>query len=183
MKEDMQPWILCGDMLVRIKEEFMSEAIALLDKEIKAGNISVSGEVESAAEQDREYEKKMMVINNLMAEREKLNSIYEDYMEKEKEGNPKIVERAEVLRKFLLSVDTISILMSYVTEIDIWIKEVAKEVKAESIGEVLKSTSGSGVRIDILRRVVSKRNFVEDKVISTSECKQLKSVINNSSNV
>ncbi len=182
MENRHKAWLLCEDLLVRIRDEFASEAIDLLDREIKSGNIAINGEVSSAPEQDREYEKKMMVIGNLLKEKGELRTKYSKYVEDNGENNPKMLERVESLRKFLLSVESISILIGYVNEIDAWIKEVSGEVKAQSVSDILSSTHGvSAERKEILRRVLTKKKFIDDRIISKEEYAQISSAIEHSS--
>ncbi len=174
MENEHKAWLLCEDLLVRIRDEFASEAISILDKEVNSGNIEVNGTVSSAPEQDREYEKKMMVIGNLLKEKEELRLKYAKYMEDNQEDNPKILERIETLKKFLLSIESISILMGYVNEIDAWIKEVSEEVKEKNVSDILgKTLRNSAERKEIMQRVLSKKRFVEEGIITKEEHGQI----------
>lgn len=164
-------WILCEDLMVRIKEELISEAIRVLDKEIKNGNIKVNGSIITSAEQDKENEQSLFLINNLIKERQRMHDRYNGYIsEPNNSRDAETVSRIDALKRFMLSVDAIAILMEYVSIIDAWIKDISIEVKPSSVSDILIKTSElNEKRRELIDFVSKRRRFLDENVISKDE--------------
>ena len=110
-------WILCNDLLIKLKNELANEAILAAEREIKEGRMDVKGSVITQPDQQSEGENLLFVVNNLIGERDGIHERYDPYI-KELQDNPskfdsKTAQRIESLRKFLLAVDEIYTLMHY----------------------------------------------------------------------
>ncbi len=169
--EGSPAWILCEDLLVRIKEELISEAMRALDRELKSGNIKVNGSLITSAEQDKENEQSLFLINHLIKERQSMHERYNRYMSESNERyDAETISRIDALKRFMLSVDAIALLMDYVNVIDSWIKDISIEVKPSSISDILTKTSESNdKRRELIDFVSKRRRFLDEHVVGSEE--------------
>lgn len=116
----------------------------------------------------------LFIINRLLDEKEKLIETYSSYIaEKEsrkEELTPQIIERIERLKKFLLSIEKISMLMGYSNALDQWINDVGMEVMVNDQSEIMaKSCAGNPVRAEILDYMLKNETMKKEEVFTESE--------------
>jgi hypothetical protein len=184
-KDDTIPaWILCNDLLIRLKNELANEAIAVLEREIKAGHIKINGSVVTQPDEQSEGENKLFVVNNLVNDRKTMHERY-DFLIAEFEANPSkfdgaVAERMEGLKKFVLAVDEIAMLMNYSKVMDEWAEDVAHHIKESSISEIIRATVGSvPERREVLQFVLSLKSFAREGILSDPERQELAQAISN----
>ncbi len=165
--------------MTRIKDELVSEAILLLDKEIRSGNIKVNGSVIMQTDKNKENDQSMFIINNLIKQREDIYANYKVYMSEPMDRyDPNTVQRIESLKKFLMSVDAIYILIDYVNTIDGWLKDISMEVGSQDLSDILKRTSQSNKRrIELLDFIAKKGRYLDDHIITGEEARAMRDAI------
>lgn len=171
--------ILCEDLLIRIRDEFVSMAMVILDKEIKKGTIKLNGSIMIPTDKNKENEEYLFMMNNLIRERKSIHEKYDIFLSSNTDNQTsQAINRKESLKKFLMTVDTIYILMNYSDIINSWIKDVLIDIGGRSIKEILKSTINNNIqRTEVLDFITNKNNFVEQKVISESESIMINDIV------
>lgn len=174
--DEMHAWVRCADMMTRIKDELVSEAMVILDNETKSGNIKVDGSIITQTDKNKENDQSMFIINNLIKQRGEMHDRYHKYLSEPLDRYDSVtVKRIESLKKFLMSVDTIYILMDYANMIDDWLKDILLEVNTHKLSDILKKTShGNDRRMDLLNFISKKAKYVEEGVISVEEASAIK---------
>ncbi|MCL5099554.1 MAG: hypothetical protein M1158_00290 [Candidatus Marsarchaeota archaeon] len=175
-------WILCSDLLIKLKNELANEAIAVLEGEIKAGRISIGGSVITQPDEQSDGENKLFVVNNLINDRVAMHEKY-DFLIAEFESNPskfdgKTAERMEGLKKFVLAVDEMRMLMAYSQMMDRWAEETTHHVRENSISEIIRATMQDDAgRREALRFVLSLKSFIKESILSEQERQELAQAI------
>lgn len=175
---DISNMLSCEDLLIRIKNEFVSMAMVVLDKEIKRGTIKLNGSIISPTDKNKENEEFLFIINNLIKERESIHKKYDNLLSLPTDNlTSKIVNRTESLKKFLLTIDTIYILINYSNIIDSWIKDVLMDINGDSIEGILKNTINCNIhRIEAFDFIANRNDFIEQKVINELEFTIIKNI-------
>ncbi len=137
-------WLLCTEILNKAKSEFIVQAVETLHKEIQNRNMDIKGYTIAPPETSSESEREEVVLNKITEEYESIKETYDSYMENAStSGQPDsgTVERTEKLRKFLLSLEKISILVHYGRMCDEWMHDVALDVKTKNPSEIISKTA------------------------------------------
>lgn len=173
-------WMQCEDIFNRIRTELITEAMDVLQDVIDSKAIGVEGSLISLPEKPSDTEMRMFIINNIIKRKDEIIQKYSNYLENDsiKETNPFKVEQRERLRRFLLSIEQISLLMQYSTVIASWMHDMSMQVMANDPSEVIKGTMpGEELRREILRYVVASRKMEKERIFSEEERKILKKSI------
>ncbi len=171
-------WILCNDLLIKLKNELANEAILAAEREIKEGRMDVKGSVITQPDRQSEGENLLFVVNNLIGERDGIHERYDPYI-KELQDNPskfdsKTAQRIESLRKFLLAVDEIYTLMHYSGVMGAWADDASMQVREKDPSAILEKTLASGhERAEAALFVLSLKSFAKEGILSDTERRML----------
>jgi hypothetical protein len=176
--ENIEAWLLCQDMLNKAKNELVTQAIETLHDEINAKNIEINGSLISLPDKPKETEMDMFIINKLLGEEEKMKEMYGNYI-KSKETDSialsaSMVERMEKLKKFLLSIEKISILMHYSNMIDAWMNDIGMHAAAKDPAAIIaKTCEKEEQRLKILEYLLKNSTITKEQIFTQSERKIL----------
>ena len=169
----MPAWIICEDLLVKMREELLEEAMSILDKERQAGHIEVNGKPLSTGESGNYTEEALYIINNLIADAPKLHEEYARYIsvQSDKKLSEADAKRFKELKDFVLAIDELSLLMDYSRILSAWAEEVAHYVKDTDPAEILKKTSNDPeeLRKEVLKFFISNKTFASKSPLSEHE--------------
>ena len=168
-KDVVPQWITAHDLLIRLKDELIGKAIALLHKEESEGRIKISGTLMSTPDKNSENENDMFILNNITAKIDEMHVQYESYLSSNSEKDPALIKRIEDLKKFLMAMDSINILVEYSKAMDPWIDEAALEIKSESAAQIIADTASRNPdRVEILK-YICKNSYFRNEVLSKAE--------------
>ncbi len=185
MKDDdagLPAWMLCNDLLIKVKNELANEAIIALEREMKAGRIDVRGSVIAQPDQQQDGENKLFVINNLITERDGIHERYDQYV-KDFDENPSkfdgsAAERIEALKKFMLAVDEIYTFMHYSKVMADWADDASMRVRETDPSEILaKTASAARERAEAASFVLSLKSFIRENILSEGERRMLERAV------
>ena len=171
-------WILCEDVLVKLKEELGNEAIMLIQKEVKAGRMKVEGRMVSS-EAASDAERDLFVASEIAKESAGMLRGYSDYI-LAKEASPAQltagdVEKMENVKRLMLAVSEIAMLMDYRRVAEEWILEIEGIPQIDDPSELLASTmhGRDDERFRVLEFALSRKSFIEDDILSEEEKEML----------
>ena len=82
MEKDATPaWMVCDDILTRIKDELILEAIDILHDEINSKHLVIEGYSPVVLERSEEMQRDIYLINNLMERAEEISANYGKYLD------------------------------------------------------------------------------------------------------
>ena len=173
--DSVPQWIAAHDLLIKLKDELSSRAIALLHKEEGEGRIKISGALMSTPDKNAENENDMFILNNITAKIDEMHAQYEGYLNSDQEKDPALIKRIEDLRKFLMAMDSINILVEYSKAMDPWIDEAAVEIKSESAAQIIADTASKDTdRAEILN-YICKNSYFRNEVLNEAELETVES--------
>ncbi len=171
--EGIAAWIVCEDLLVKVKAELANEAIITLQKEVKAGRMKVGGKLVSS-EVSSDDERDLFVANEIAKESETMLHDYARYI-KEKESDkakltPDDVEKIDNAKKLMLAVEEIAMLIHYRMVTEEWILEIEEMPNIDDPAKLLASTmhGKEDDRYSVLDFML-KRKSIKDEGIFTDE--------------
>ncbi len=179
--EGIAAWIICEDLLVKVKAELANEAILTLQNEVKAGRMKVQGRL--AEETSSDDERDLFVANEIANESEKMLHDYSAYIkEKEKDPGsltPDDVQKIEAAKKMMLAVEEISLLIGYRTVAEEWILEIEGIPNIGDPVRLLASTmhGKDDHRFAILDFTLNRRSIAEEKIFSEHERKMMEEAL------
>lgn len=168
-------WLLCEDILNKIKTELITEAMDTLQEAINSKAIEISGSLVTLPDKPSETEMNMFIINKLLDEKDKIIEQYSGYLADESaDTDPKKVEQKERLRKFLFAVEQISKLMEYSHLFDPWMTDVGMQITIKDPSEIIKITMhGNEARMEVLKYVLNSKKIEKEEILSENERKIL----------
>jgi hypothetical protein len=175
--EGMPGWIICEDLLVKLKAELANEAIIILQNEVKSGRMKVEGSMVSSDEHSKDTERDLFVANNIAEEGENMIKKYSDYINLKESDHSKLsskdVEMIDVAKKLILAIGEISMLMRYRRDVEEWINEIEKVANIKEPFMVLSSTINGrdDVRFEILKFATTRQSFIREDIFSKEERK------------
>lgn len=174
--DDAPAWIMCEDIITRLKEELILEAIDILHEEMKAGRIDIAGYVSLLPDKSNEMQRDMYIINNLIDRELEIMEQYRPFLGSiESETDPVKVARIEELRKFMLSVQAISTLMRLSKVAEAWAEDTGKYSDSHDIEEIIIGTLRVAEdRVEVLDFVLSSSKFSKSEALSAQELEVLK---------
>ncbi len=180
-KEEIAPWILCQEVLVKAKNELILEAIDALHREIAANRMEVNGEIVKIEGKDNDVDKELFIISNLLQQEPKIREQYAAYIKHAEEGqitDAGIMERVQELKKFLLSLTEIHILMSFVRVFDEWLADFSGTMDLNSLPEIIARTAKSNSsRIDALEFIIEDKAFMKNEAVSENEMEAIRTAL------
>lgn len=179
MQDGMPAWIICEDILIKIKEELILEAVDVLKKEISNKSIEIDGKFITTPDKPSETGQDMFIIYNLLSREEEIRSRYQGYINELEKGKNNLdyslLTRIEDLKKFLLSLTQLAILMNFAKVLELWINDVTKEMRIkEPSGILVKTINQDPQRIDALRFILNSTTFAKSNILAGDEYNILK---------
>jgi hypothetical protein len=170
---DVPAWLLCEDILSKLKTELITEAMDTLQEAIDSKAIEISGSLVSLPDKPSDTEMNMFIINRLMEQRESIIDMYKDQLQNvDAQKDPKKVEQLERLRKFLMAVDQIFNLITYSRLFDPWMNDAGMQAAVKEPSEVLKNTmKGSEERTEVLNYILKSKKIEKEEVLTKKERK------------
>jgi hypothetical protein len=166
-------WIVCVDILNKAKRELVTQAIETLEKEIDAKRIDIKGNLITVPDQPSDAEMKLFVVGQIMTNAEEMRHKYGDYIKsvqtKGKDITASEIESAERARLFLMAIDKIEILMNYSRQLDAWMNDASMKVDLLDPSEILKSTSTTDERKELLRFLKTNKTLEREETFSKKE--------------
>jgi hypothetical protein len=166
---EMPAWLLCEDILTKIKDELILEAIDILHEEINQRRINIEGYVPILPEKTEEVERDLFLLNNLLSRREEIKEQYRRYSQERQKKDPEQVMRMEALNKFLMSIDAITFLMDTSHVFEMWADETGKYSRIRDPSELLSTSASNEERIAALRFILSSSKFTENEPLGDEE--------------
>jgi len=175
-EHDAPAWMACEDIITRLKDELILEAIDLLHEEIKAKRIDISGYVSLLPDKSDEIQRDMYIINNLVERQSEILEQYRPFLEgKADHSTAQKVARIEELRKFVLSVQAISTLMKLSSIAESWAEDTGKySGLTDPLEIMLRTISMSQERSEVLDFVVSSSKFARSEALTKKELDMLR---------
>lgn len=169
-------WMLVEDILTRLKDELVLEAIDILHIEMNAGRIDVSGYVSLLPDKPDEIQRDMYIIGNLMEKESEIMARYGPYLGEVMESDPAKMKGIEDLKKFVLSVNAISMLMRFSHVLEKWAEDTGRYQGAGDmrliISDTLKTTED---RAEVLEFALGSSRFMKSGTLNESEIRLLRS--------
>ena len=168
---DVPAWMTCEDMLNRAKNEFVTEAMEELNKMTQEKAIEINGSLVTLPDRPNDAERDMFVINKLLEEYPKIKEQYRDYINSNSQSElPAKVQNVERLKRFLLSLDTIAMLMHYGHAIDDWQHDIAMQVQVNEPSKIIANTlKGNAQRRNILEFALGSNTFEKGEIFTPGE--------------
>ncbi|MGI0100510.1 MAG: hypothetical protein ACREBH_02205 [Candidatus Micrarchaeaceae archaeon] len=165
------PWLVCEDILNRIKTELITQAMDTLQEAIDSKAIEVNGSLINLPDKPSDTEMSMFIINKLVEQKESIMEMYGSQMPDGAAdvSDPNMIMQKERLRKFLLAVEQISMLMDYSKALDSWMHDVAMQADANTAADVIRRTADTGTRAEILQYVLKNRKISNDGLLTGAE--------------
>jgi hypothetical protein len=173
---EIPAWLMCEDILNKIKTELITQAMDKLQEAIDSKAIEVNGSLVTVPDKPSDTEMKMFIINKLIEEHPKIMEKYKGHLSEDaEEKDPTKVQQRERLKKFLLTVEQISNLMQYSHVFDPWMHDVAIQVLLKDPAEVIRKTiNDDESRIDVLKYVLNNKKMEKEEILTKKEYKILK---------
>jgi len=177
-KGDAPAWMASEDIIIRMKDELILQAVDLLREEIKAGRVDINGYVPLLPDKPNEIQRDMYIINNLVLREHEIIEQYRPFLEGSiEEKDPDKVRSIEGLRKFVLSVRAISTLMRLSEVAGRWADDTGKYSELKEPAQVLLSTARMGEdRVEVLDFVLSSSKFEKSEALTKAEMEMLRKV-------
>ncbi len=134
-KENMAAWIICQDIVLKMKEEFKNQAIVTLENEIKAGRMKINGQILTMDQENKEKERSMFLISNLVEHHEEMIREYSEYIAMSESRNdlkPQDVINLESIKKLMMATKKITMLMGYSNLLGMVYNDIGMKVRSET---------------------------------------------------
>lgn len=175
MESEAPAWMLCEDMITRLKDELVLEAADILHKEIEEGRIDVSGYVALFPEKSQELQRDLFVINELVQRQNEILEQYKEYIEKNDESDPDRLKSIERLKKFILSVKAIGILMQLSGIAELWAEDTGRYSKSTDPIQILANSARmADDRMKVIDFALSSKKFAKSEALKESELEMLR---------
>lgn len=172
-------WMECDDLITRLKDELILEAVDILHEEIRNGRIDIKGYVAALQDKPDELQRDMFIINNIVERENEIVEKAAPYLDNlDAENDPDRVKRIEDLNKFMLSVRSISMLMRLSRLAEAWGEDTGKFSKLGSVREVMiESAKIDPERMEVVRFVTGSARFARSGALDDSEMGMLRDII------
>ena len=171
--EGIPAWMVCVDILNKAKRELVTEAIETLDREVEAKRIDIKGNMVTAPDQSSEDEMKLCVVGQVLGNAEQMRERYGSYIKevhtKGASATAQEIEGADRARLFLMAVEKIEILVHYSRMLDSWINDASMKVSLKDPTEVLRETSATKERKELLAFIKNNRTMQREEIFSDKE--------------
>ena len=173
--EDVPAWMMCEDIITRLKEELILEAVDILHEEMKAGRVDINGYISLLPDKSGEMQKDIYIIGNLVQREAEIDEQYRSYLEgRDGESDPAVVERIEALGKFMLSVHAISTLMRLSDAAGKWADDTGRYSSLTDQKEIMiRTVRLAEDRLEALDFILSSSRFVKSGALTKEELEML----------
>lgn len=172
-KENMPAWIICQDLVLKIKEELKNQAIIALENEIKEGRMKINGQVMTLDPENKEEERSMFLISNLIEHRAEMIRRYSDYISKnEAKGDlkPQDIINIESIKKLMLAINKIAMLIGYSNLLGMVYNDIGMKVRQETPSKILVELSKDYPDLsELLDFVLSYKPITDAGLLSQSD--------------
>ncbi|MHB1830570.1 MAG: hypothetical protein ACYCO0_04210 [Candidatus Micrarchaeaceae archaeon] len=171
-------WMTCEDIITRMKDEIILEAIDILHDEIKAGRMDIRGYTALLPDKSNEIQKDMYMVRNLVQREEEILEKYKPYFGgKLDETDPAMVERVEELKKFVLSVQAITMLMRLSEVAGRWADDTGKYSDIKEPERIMLNTARmADERAELIDFALSNSRFGKSEALTANELGMLREV-------
>ena len=172
--EGIAAWIICEDLLVKVKAELANEAIITLQNEVKAGRMKVNGKLVST-EVPSDAERDLFVANEIAKESETMLHEYSRYIKDKEADRPKLapgdVEKIENAKRLMLAVEEIAMLIHYRTIAEEWILEIEGIPNIDDPARLLSSTmhGKDDTRFSVLDLALKRKSLIKERIFTEKE--------------
>ncbi len=174
--DDSPAWMLCEELMVKVKEAMVSEAIRVLHEEIDSGRIKLNAGWVNTESQTEELERAMFLINRLVEEAPKMLEAQSKYIAaaeaQDAKADAKTIENIESMKRLGMAVSYISALIGHVGVIDGWIKGIGNVPHINDMESVLKETLNEE-RLNTVKFIIATKALSRD-LLSEDEARLLK---------
>ena len=176
MEQESTPaWMLCDDMLTRIKDELILEAIDILHEEINAKRLVIEGYSPIVLERSEEMQRDIYLINNLMERAEEISKNYSKYFNDDSSTESADPVQIEELKRFLMSISGIRFLMDTAKVFESWSVDTGKYYSEKDPVSILCKTMGAGTeREKALEYVLKSKKITGNEAVTANELSLLK---------
>lgn len=173
--------MVCEDIITRLKEELVLEAIDILHEEMKSGRIDIKGYVSLLPDKSDEIQRDMYIINNLRLREAEIVEKYRPYMGEVNETDPNKLKSIEDLKKFVLSVGAISTLMKFSEVAGAWAEDTGRYPDVADAKQIILNTlKKSQDRMEVLEFALSGSKFLKSEALSQEEMQMLRGALEGS---
>ncbi len=166
--------MVCDDVLTRVKDELILEAIDILHEEINSKRLIIEGYNPVMMDRSEEMERDLYLLRNLTERAEEIRSNYGQYFTGEKTAEWADPERLEELKKFLMSISGISFLMDMSKIFENWSSDTGRYYREKDPSSIISKTMGSGTeREKALEYVLKSKKFKENEAVTVQELEML----------
>lgn len=169
--------MVCEDIISRVKDELMYEAVEILHGEADSGRIKMDGNLVTSEEGTGEAERDIFILDKLLEDEPIIRSRYENFVKATEEGeaSPEVVARIEDVRKFLLAISEISLIVRYARIFSAWFADAGKQMKVSDPSDIFYMTSlHNKERMEALDFVLTSKKFLKSGELKEGELKILK---------
>ncbi|MDE1865482.1 MAG: hypothetical protein KGH94_02495 [Candidatus Micrarchaeota archaeon] len=172
-------WMVCVDILNKAKRELVTQAIETLEAEIDAKRMDIKGSLINVPDQPSDAEMKLFVVGQILDNAEQMRQRYGDYIKAVhsmgSSAKSADVEGAERARLFLMAVEKIETLIRYSKELDSWINDASMEVGIRDPALILKRTSASPRRKELINFLSKNKKMQKEGTFSGEEIRVINS--------
>ena len=164
-------WLVCEDMLTKLKTELITQAMETLQEAIDSKAIEINGSLVTLPDRPSDTDMSLFIINKMIEQKGEIYEEYKGFLASNKGStDPKIIQQKERLERFLLSVERISTLMGYSRVFDSWLEDVGMQATLTDPSEVIKATlHNNEQRSSVLKYVLSNKRIKGEKILSENE--------------
>jgi len=173
--EPTPAWMACDDILTRIKDELILEAIDILHEEINAKRLVIEGYSPVVLERSEEMQRDIYLINNLMARAEEISKNYGKYFDSNAPAADADPIRIEELKRFLMSISGIRFLMDTAKVFESWSSDTGRYYAEKDPASIIRKTMGTGTeREKALEYILKSKKMLENEAVTEQELAMLK---------
>ena len=159
-------WLVCEDIFNKIRTELITQAMDTLQEAIDSKAIEIKGSLVNLPDRPGDTEMKMFIIKKLIGEKESIMERYKRYASDDNQSTPEQIQQKERLKKFLLSVEQISLLMNYGDIFNSWMHDIAMQVGVKDPSDVIRKTiNGDESRLSVLNYTLNNSKLEKEKVL------------------
>ncbi len=178
---DVPAWMMCEDIITRLKEELILEAIDILHTELETGRVDITGYVPLLQDKPEQIQKDMYIIKNLRMREAQILDQYIPMLESKEEKDPQKIQRMEDLKKFVISVRAISALMRFSDIAGDWAQDTGRCAGFADPEEIMiKTLNMDEARCEVLEMALLSSKFKKSEALSAQEMKMLKDALHKS---
>ena len=161
--DKLPAWLTCQELLIKMKEALVSEAIRVLHRELEAGRIKLNANWVNTEAPDEELKRDLLLLNKLSAEAPEMLRVQSEYVgaaERAGAADADTVARIEAVKKLSLAVSYISLLMGRARVLEDWLSEIEGKPAGANAYALLSGSLNSD-RLETIAFVMESRGVSE----------------------